>query len=64
MLYRLYFTSFPYQALVCRAVSMQDAQRKARNYIRIWNLDASIDRIEKMTDAEEKQYLAEHCDLL
>ena len=35
MLYRLYFTNFPYQALVCRAVSMQDAQRKARNYIRM-----------------------------
>lgn len=64
MLYKLYLTDFPYQTLVCRATSLQDARKKAQEYIRIWHLDASVDRVEKMTDAEVKQYLAEYGELL
>lgn len=64
MLYKLFLTDFPYSTLVCKATSLQDARKKAQEYIRIWHLDATVDRVEKMSDAEEKKYFEEHGELL
>lgn len=55
--FKVYFTDHPYDPSVCEAVSLKDAVKKAQEYIRVWKLDAVIDRIEQMTDEEIKEHL-------
>lgn len=50
--YRVYFTDNPYSAMTCLAFSEGGARRIGNLYIRQWQLDAKIDRIE---EAEEEE---------
>ena len=54
--YRVYFTDNPYSAMTCLAFSESGARRIGNLYIRQWQLDAKIDRIEvdRIEEAEEE----------
>jgi len=46
--YNIYFTDFPWDPMKCEAINLYDATEKGWRYIRAWNLDAVIDRIEEV----------------
>lgn len=46
-IYNVYFTDYPYQAMQVKARSITEAIKAGRLYIRQWQLDADIDRIEE-----------------
>lgn len=49
--YNVYFTDYPWQAMKVKASSMNEARKAGRLYIRQWQLDADIDRIEEAKEA-------------
>ena len=46
-IYNVYFTDYPWQAMKVKAANMTEARKLGRLYIRQWQLDADIDRIEE-----------------
>ena len=52
--YRVYFTDNPYSAMTCLAFSEGGARRIGNLYIRQWQLDAKIDRIEEAEEEAEE----------
>lgn len=46
-IYHVYFTDNPYQAMTVKARTKREAEKAGRLYIRQWQLDATIDRIER-----------------
>lgn len=54
--YRVYFTDFPSQFMVCKAKSVREATQLGKQYIKSWNLNADILKIEedkKVKDEED-----------
>ena len=46
-IYDVYFTDNPYSAAKFQAETKREVEKAARLYIRQWQLDAKIDRIEE-----------------
>lgn len=45
--YNVYFDDYPYSPLVVHAKDKREARRLGNQYIKVWKLDTSINRIEK-----------------
>ena len=49
-MYYVYLSDAPTDALKIKTNNKQAARKSANQYIRLWQLDAKIERIEKMED--------------
>jgi hypothetical protein len=51
--YYIYFSDQPYDPMICRARNKADARKQGKLYIRLWQLAASIIKIEEGPDPRQ-----------